>query len=276
MPWLGCRRDHAAKASSSSTLGGRGVPATASVADLAEALPDELRNAFDLVVLDPRAVGESGYLSCTDPQARTWSKHRSTTPRTTTLSAPRWQHTSRGWATPVANASHRWWDTLAPRSWPETSTFCDRRSACSASTSSGSRTAASWPTSTSRLFPAHVERMVLDGVVVPGESPANAAKASAVAAEDALYNFVLQLPRREVQPRGGRGCGVRHARRAPEVPRSQAGADPRSGRGRRCRRELVHDRERSTRCTAPASPSSSPTPSPGSSSAIRGVPEALG
>ena len=170
--------------------GGPGVPATASVTELADALPDELRNAYDLVVLDPRAVGWSGYLSCTDPRARTFTKPLDGTPDDDPERDALAAHLKRLGESCLqrqpALAGHVGTDELA-RDVDVLRSALGTERLDILGFSYGSLLAYEY----ARLFPDRLGRMVLDGVVVPGESPANAAKASAFAAEDALYNFVL-------------------------------------------------------------------------------------
>lgn len=169
--------------------GGPGAPATATISDLADALPDGVRDAFDIVAIDPRAVGESGYLSCTDPEARTWTSPLDGTPDDEAERTAFAAHLKRL----GDSCQQRQPSLIGHLGTEEFARDVDiLRSALDVDQIDilGFSYASLLGYEYARLFPARLHRMVLDGVVVPGQSPVNAAKARAVAAEDALFDFV--------------------------------------------------------------------------------------
>lgn len=168
--------------------GGPGVSATDMLARLAQALPPRVRAAYDLVGMDPRAVGESGYLSCTDPEARTRTAPLDLTPDTAAerdaLAASLARLGASCQQRQPSLIGHLGTDDFARD--VETLRLAlgvDQFDLFGASY--GTLVAYEY----ARLYPGRVHRMVLDGVVVPGESAATSALARADASEQALFDF---------------------------------------------------------------------------------------
>jgi pimeloyl-ACP methyl ester carboxylesterase len=170
-------------------VGGPGTPGTAVLADLVGALPAELRDSYDVVVMDPRGVGESGYVSCTDPQRRSAERPVDGSPEDADELRQLRAATARFGRSCLQRQA-----SLTPHlGTTESARDLDLlRSALQVERldlvgySYGTLLAFEY----ARLFPDRVHRMVLDGVVVPGQAPPVAALEQARSAEDALHSFV--------------------------------------------------------------------------------------
>lgn len=168
--------------------GGPGVSATLQATDLAEALPPRIRAAFDLVAMDPRAVGESGYLSCTDPEVRTRKLPFDLAPDTDAERAA------------LAGSRARLGRSCAERQ-PSlinhlgTADFARDVETLRMALRVDSLDLLGFSYGTllayeyARIHPDRVHRMVLDGVVVPGQPAPTTALAQAESSDQALYDF---------------------------------------------------------------------------------------
>lgn len=169
-------------------FGGPGATATDRVMDLHEALPAKLRADYDLVAMDPRGVGESGRLSCADPGLRTLKPSLDAAPDTDLESRALEESVGRlGRSCALRQPSligHLGSSDLARDVDALRATLGVVRISL-LGYSYGSLMAYEY----ARLFPERVERMVLDGAVVPGADPGRAAVDRGRAAQQALEWF---------------------------------------------------------------------------------------
>lgn len=166
--------------------GGPGEPATAFARPFAEDLPEAVRAAFDVVVMDPRAVGESGSLSCQGGDSTQAMDALDLAPDTDeerqALRAAR-----RQLGQSCAQRQPSLIDHLATEDFArDVDLFRSALKVPELSVlgySYGSLLGYHY----ARLFPQRVERLVLDGAVAPGVAPAESALARARTAQDALW-----------------------------------------------------------------------------------------
>jgi pimeloyl-ACP methyl ester carboxylesterase len=166
--------------------GGPGEPATAFARPFAEELPDAVREAFDVVVMDPRAVGESGSLSCVGGES------------TEALHALDWAPDTDDERRALREATRELGRSCAQRQpglIPHLSTedFARDLDLFRSALEVPRLSVLGYSYGTllgyhyARLFPQRVERLLLDGAVVPGVAPAESALAQARTAQDALW-----------------------------------------------------------------------------------------
>jgi pimeloyl-ACP methyl ester carboxylesterase len=170
--------------------GGPGEPATAFARPFAQDLPERVRAAFDLVVLDPRGVGESGWVSCFDAESAEDMVVFDTVPDT---------EQERG---AVREAMQQLGESCAQR---QPSLIGHLATEDFARDVDLLRDALKVPKLSllgysygsllgyhyARLFPHRVGRLVLDGAVAPGVAPADQALAQARTAQAAISEVAM-------------------------------------------------------------------------------------
>ena len=166
--------------------GGPGVPATAFARPFDQDLPTAVREALDVVVLDPRGVGESGSVSCLDAASVEEMAGLDTIPdtaeeRQALRDAMKQLGTSCAQRQPSL-IGHLATDDFAR----DVDLFRDALKVPKLNLlgySYGSLLGYHY----ARLFPQRVERLVLDGAVAPGVAPAARALEQARTAQNALW-----------------------------------------------------------------------------------------
>jgi hypothetical protein len=176
----------------------------------------ELTQWFDVVVFDPRGMGESGGVSCPSaaPQPSLLSPPERGAPSTRT---PRRRNSSHVTARrPSARCTTRW----TRGRWPTTWTPSAPRSATGNSPTSATPTAPCTGRPTPELFGANVERMYLDSVADhTAPDLYGMVEPKAVALEANLHEFVewcAQDPTCALHTEDAPGQGSGH--RSPECP----------------------------------------------------------
>ena len=171
--------------------GGPGEPATAFARPFAEDLPEAVRAAFDVVVMDPRAVGESGSLSCLGGD--------STEAMDALDMAPDTQEERQALRAATRelgqSCAQRQPGLIAHLATEDFARDVDLfRSALKVPKLSllGYSYGSLLGYHYARLFPQRVERLVLDGAVAPGVAPAESALAQARTAQDALWEVAAE------------------------------------------------------------------------------------
>jgi pimeloyl-ACP methyl ester carboxylesterase len=166
--------------------GGPGEPATTFARPFAEELPDAVRRAFDVVVMDPRAVGESGALSCMGGDSIEAMDALDLTPDTEE-ERQALRAATREIGQSCAQRQPGLIGHLATEDFARDVDLL--RSALESPKLSllGYSYGSLLGYHYARLFPQRVERLVLDGAVAPGEAPAESALAQSRTAQDALW-----------------------------------------------------------------------------------------
>jgi pimeloyl-ACP methyl ester carboxylesterase len=166
--------------------GGPGAPATSFARPFAEELPEAVRETFDVVVMDPRAVGESGALSCLGGD--------STEAMNAVDMAPDTEEERQ-----ALRAAKRELGQSCAQRQPglighlATEDFARDVDLLRAALEAPQLSVLGYSYGSllgyhyARLFPQRVERLVLDGAVAPGVPPVESALAQARTAQDALW-----------------------------------------------------------------------------------------
>jgi pimeloyl-ACP methyl ester carboxylesterase len=166
--------------------GGPGEPATSFARPFAEQLPETVRGTFDVVVMDPRAVGESGALSCMGGDSTKAMDALDMTPDTEE-ERQALRAATRELGQSCAQRQPSLIGHLATEDFArDVDLFRSALKVPKLSVlgySYGSLLGYHY----ARLFPQRVERLVLDGAVAPGVAPAESALAQARTAQDALW-----------------------------------------------------------------------------------------
>jgi pimeloyl-ACP methyl ester carboxylesterase len=182
--------------------GGPGVPAIDYLRAVASSFPRELRDRFDLVAFDPRGVGRSDQIVCTDSLDPLFDESfspRNDAQRAALLDAAR----------AVADAcATRSGGMLAHVSTQNTARDLDRvraalgeRRLSFLGSSYGTYLGAIYVT----MFPEHVRALVLDGAVDPGQSASGAVVSQAKGFESDLDDFLTDCDRRSTCAFGSEG-----------------------------------------------------------------------
>jgi pimeloyl-ACP methyl ester carboxylesterase len=166
--------------------GGPGEPATAFARPFAEDLPKSIRAAFDVVVLDPRGVGESGAVSCLDVASAEDMGVLDTIPDTE-QERQALRKNLRQVGKSCAQRQPSLIGHLATEDFArDVDLLRDALNVPKLSLlgySYGSLLGYHY----ARFFPQHVEHLVLDGAVEPGVAPAEQALEQARTAQNALW-----------------------------------------------------------------------------------------
>jgi pimeloyl-ACP methyl ester carboxylesterase len=180
--------------------GGPGAPGVAYVKSVADSLPAELRDRFDIVGFDPRGVGASGAVSCEtdiDPLFDEDFAPSTADARARLVDA---------FAVAVAACSRSSGDLLPHVATVDTARDLDAlRSALGDPTLSfvGQSYGTYLGTVYASLFPSRVRALVFDGAIDPGADGAAVALGQARGFEQALHDFLADCA-------GRRSCPFRH------------------------------------------------------------------